>query len=549
MMKKILVLAGLLCSMLGYAQMSGFETDGMPTVQFQRRLCILNEEGTEAHPHTRTAQDQSHACLRATGSPKIVVCLAQFPDVKFTVAQDKEALIQEFDTFFNGKGIGAGDNTHSVADYFRGMSNEAFTPEFVITEPVTLSQNRSYYGNSKGANRRTTFRNEALDSLASQIVDRVEELDTNDDGMVDGVIIVFTGCGANVGDENGMHPACWTTSLTRKKITYATELISPELLGMGDNAKLNGIGVFVHEMSHMLGLPDFYDLNYKAPGMDYWSLMDYGEYWNNGYHPTPYTAYERHFMGWLPLVELSEPTIVENMKAIGDGGSAYVIYNEGNRNEYYILENRTVNDPWSRNLCTSLGSGMMIYHVDYDAQAWSSNKINTNINRQRMTIIPANGHFELCDNLMDDMSKYISELRGQLWPLKDVESVLAYWGLAGNNALTDEERTQGDRIAPAARLHTPNADGTYLMHKPITDIAFDNATQTISFSFMGGSSTGVHAPCLGDALHGDALYKVYGMDGRLVQTCSESALHSLPKGIYVLKNLSTGETSKRFVGR
>ena len=549
-MKQILAVFMLMFAVNAFAQFSELDLGGMPTIPVERQLCILHDE--EEHlgrTIQRTASTQENACLRATGSPKIVVCLAQFPDVKFTVAQDKEALMQKFDTFFNGKGIGAGDNTHSVADYFRGMSNEAFTPEFVITEPVTLSQNRSYYGNSMGATRRTTFRNEALDLLASQIADRVEELDTNDDGKVDGVIIVFTGCGANVGDNNGMHPACWTSSLTRKGISYATELISPELLGMGENAKLNGIGVFVHEMSHMLGLPDFYDLNYKAPGMDYWSLMDYGEYWNNGYHPTPYTAYERHFMGWLPLVELSEPTIVENMKAIGDGGSAYVIYNEGNRNEYYILENRTVNDPWSRSLCTSLGSGMMIYHVDYDAQAWSSNRINTNISRQRMTIRPANGHFELCDNLMDDMSMYISELRGHLWPLKNVESVLAYWGLAGNNALTDEERTQGDRIAPAARLHTPNADGTYLMHKPITDIAFDNATQTISFSFMGGSSTGVHAPCLGDALHGDAIYKVYGIDGRLVQTCSESALHSLPKGIYVLKNLSTGETSKRFVGR
>ncbi|MBR6699272.1 MAG: M6 family metalloprotease domain-containing protein [Bacteroidaceae bacterium] len=556
MKKKILVLAGLLCSMLGYAQMSGFETDGMPTVQFQRRLCIQHEDEAEGRSVARTAPDQSHACLQAFGSPKIVVCLAQFPDAPYTVAADNESLKQLFGTFFNGNGIGAGENPYSVADYFRAMSNGQFTPEFVITDPVTLSKNRSYYGDANGSSLRSAFRNEALDSLSLRIADRVDELDTNGDGKIDGVIIVFTGCGANVGDENGMHPACWTSAITRGSVTYATALISPELLGMDytaqggpNNAKLNGIGVFVHEMSHMLGLPDFYDINYKAPGMDYWSLMDYGEYWHNGYRPTPYTAYERNFMGWLPLVELSEPTFVDNMKAIGDGGSAYVIYNDGNRNEYYVLENRTVNDPWSRSLCTSLGSGLMIYHVDYDASAWGSNRINTNTSRQRMTIIPANGHFELCDNLADDYDKYLSELRGHLWPLKDIESVLAYWGIRGNNALTDEERTDGGRIAPAARLHTPNTDGTYLMHKPITDITFDDAKQTISFSFMGGTSTGIEDPCIGTPLTGDAVLRVYGIDGRLVQTCKESAIHSLPKGMYVLKNLSTGETSKRFVGR
>ena len=555
-MRSLFAVLGIFLAMHSYAQFDNYNFDGAPTIPVTRQLCVLSDDSASAHHVTRTAAVQAHAPMSSFGSPKIVVCLVQFPDAPFTVAQDSTGLKQLFNTFFNGNGQGAGDNPFSIADYFRDMSNGQFTPEFVITDPVTLSKQRSYYGESNGSGRRTTFRNEALDSLAFQISEKVDELDTNGDGKVDGVVIVFTGCGANVGDDNGMHPACWTSSLTRGGVTYATELIAPELLGLDDsanggenNAVLNGIGVFVHEISHMLGLPDFYDLNYRAPGMDYWSLMDYGEYWNNGYHPTPYTAYERNFMGWLPLVELSEPTYVDNMRAIGDGGSAYVIYNDGNRNEYYILENRTVNDPWSRSLCTSLGSGMMIYHVDYDATAWSSNRINTNMNRQRMTIIPANGHFELCDNLMEDMSMYTSELRGHLWPLKNVESVLEYWGLAGNNALTDEERTDGDRIAPAARLHTPNADGSYFMHKPITDIAFDSNSMTASFSFMGGSSTGVHAPCLGDALPGETLYKVYGMDGRLVQTCRESAVHSLPKGIYVLKNLSTGETSKRFVGR
>jgi hypothetical protein len=150
---------------------------------------------------------------------------------------------------------------------------------------------------------------------------------------------------------------------------------------------------------------------------------------------------------------------------------------------------------------------------------------------------------------MHDGDKYASELRGHLWPLKDVESVLAYWGIRGNNALTDEERTEGSRIAPAASLHTPNVDGTYLMHKPITGISYDKTMKTASFSFMGGSSTGIDEIGSAEGYAGDAIMTVYSIDGRMVLKCSENALETLPKGIYVIRNLITGETKKCFIGR
>lgn len=550
-MKRIVIALGLLMAMNLYAQIDENALDGMPTINIDRRPCILTEDGDDVASSRiaqHTASTQQQACLSAMGSPKILVCLADFSDVKFSVGENAAAVKDVFDVFFNGKDIGAGDNPHSVSDYFRAMSGDQFTPEFVIMDPVTLSHERKYYGEVSGSGRRTTYRNEALTLLAPQVQNRIDELDTNGDGKIDGVIIVFPGCGANVGDKEGMHPVCWTGSVTLSGVTYATELLSPELLGQDENAKLNGIGVFVHEMSHMLGLPDFYDLNYKAPGMDYWSLMDYGEYWNNGYHPTPYTAYERNFMGWMPLVELSEPQYIASMKSIADGGSAYIIYNDGNRNEYYVLENRNDSDPWSMSLSKSLGAGLMIYHVDYDASAWSSNNINTNVSRQRMTIVPANGHFEISENFSDDAAKYISELRGHLWPLKDKSSVVAYWGIAGNNELTDTERTEGDRVAPAAVLHTPNTDGTYLMHKPITYIEYDDKNQTVSFSFMGAKETGISDVGDGFGSWQNAFLKVYTVDGRMVAKDNEAKLETLPSGVYILRNTVTGETTKRFVG-
>ena len=546
-MKKSITLLGLLCALNSFAQVGVSPDESMPTKKYKREYCIINDDHGA---NTRCAATQDKAQLRATGSPKIVVCLANYADVKFTVANSNDSVVAVFNTFFNGRGVGAGQNKHSVYDYFNEMSGGIFTPEFIITEPVTLSRERSYYGDKYGSSRRSKFRDEALTLLAPQIKDRIGELDTNDDNKIDGVIIIFPGCGANVGDENGMHPACWTNNLTNSGITYATELVAPELQGFdhtedgGENeAVINGIGVYLHEMSHMLGLPDFYDINYKGAGMDRWSLMDYGEYWMDGYEPTPYTAYEKNFLGWLSLIELSEPANIINMKAINDGGSAYIIYNEGDRNEYYILENRTTYDPWTSSLCASLGNGLMIYHVTYDANAWSSNRINTDVNRQRMTIIPANGHFEIIDNF-DSSEKYFSEMRGHLWPLSDRESVLKYWGIRGNNSLTDEERTEGDRIAPAARLHNPNTDGTYFMHKPITNIAFeDDSQRSISFTFNGGDASAIE-DVINNTTH---KYTYYSIDGRYIVSGDKEMMRTLPSGLYIVRNITTGEVQKRYV--
>ena len=218
-MRKVFSIIALLFGINTYAQFHNTTTEGIPSIGVKRQHCVIMENEHEEGSLTRPASVQTLAPLRATGSPKIVVCLAQFEDVKFSVADSEDSVVKVFDIFFNGKDIGAGENPFSVADYFRDMSGGMFTPEFVIMEPITVSKERAYYGDAKGSSRRATFRDEALDSLASKIEDKLSELDTDEDGKIDGVVIVFTGCGANVGDENGMHPACWTSSVKRKGIT------------------------------------------------------------------------------------------------------------------------------------------------------------------------------------------------------------------------------------------------------------------------------------------------------------------------------------------
>jgi M6 family metalloprotease-like protein len=73
--------------------------------------------------------------------------------------------------------------------------------------------------------------------------------------------------------------------------------------------------------------------------MDLWSIMDYGQYGNNGYAPAPMTNYEREFMGWLQIEELTEAGWL-TLDPLGTGGKGYKIVNPENANEYYVIENR-----------------------------------------------------------------------------------------------------------------------------------------------------------------------------------------------------------------
>ena len=205
----------------------------------------------------------------------------------------------------------------------------------------------------------------------------------------------------------------------------------------------DGIGVFCHELSHALGLPDFYDTNDKAFGMDYWSIMDYGQYAVNSFTPVNYTAYERDFMQWQPIEELKKPCTLR-IPCFSKGGHGYKIVNDANPNEYYVLENRQ-DYGWDR-LCKTRGHGLMVTHVDYDRSAWLANRVNTNASHQRMTIIPANNKL-IGGNNFTTVEEWTESLKGNLYP-----------GTTENHELTDES-------TPASVVFS----GGY-MGKPIYDI-------------------------------------------------------------------------------
>ncbi len=416
------------------------------------------------------------APLKATGTQEVPVVLVAFADKAFTAADSTDAGVNAYyELFCNGTMDGnlyTGHGSHgAVRDYFVEQSDSAFFPHFTVIGPVTLENGYATYGANSGSTRDTgysQFRNEAI-TLAQEAYDGSwDDFDNDGNGTVDMIFFVYAGLGEhNGGDDDCLWAKESTAAVTINGTTYSCSGVTCECRtntkdsdGNVLTTKTDGVGVFVHELSHALGLPDFYDTNSVAFGMDLWSVMDYGNYGNNGYNPGNYTAYERDFMGWRQVIDIEEPCIL-TIPCFADGGTGYRITNDENSDEYYIIENRQAKG-WDDKVCT-MGHGLQVTHVDYSASRWTSNTVNTDADHQRMTIIAANNSY-LGTNSASSSSEWVTCLGGNLYP-----------GTSLNYSLTDES-------TPAAEVYTTGS----LMHKPIRDITEnEDSTVTICFRTYG----------------------------------------------------------------
>lgn len=419
------------------------QTDGSYATISQTELSLLRCEGNAlrtAVDNRRAAKAKHRAPL--TGEKKGLVILVNFTDNAFTVENPQKA----FYDYFNKAGYNDYGMTGSVSDYFLQQSYGQFNLKFDVAGPYTLPHNMVYYGGPSGSYHDARPQEMIGDAVQLADVD-VDfcQYDWDADGEVDQVFVIYAGYGENYGaPANTIWPHESSISyqgLVLDGMNIGTYATSCELFG-NKGTDLDGIGTACHEFSHCLGIMDHYDMNGKNFGMGTWDVMCRGTYNNDGRTPAAYTAYERWVNGWLEPVEVNSGTRITGMKALTDAPEAYILYNEGNRNEYYLLENRQ-----QKGFDASLGGhGLLVVHVDYDKDSWKGNTINSG-DIQRMTIIAADEEYEYAST---------SSLAGDPFP-----------GTTGKMALQDF-------TSPKAIVNCPNADGSLLMRKGIESIKEDD---------------------------------------------------------------------------
>lgn len=409
-----------------------------------------------------------------SGTVRSLVILVSFSDNTFVTPQPDSA----FHHLLNQKGYNAGRHIGSVSDYYTFNSGGQFTPEFVVAGPVKLNNPMSYYG-ANFENR--DIRPRDMVKEACQAVDATvdfSQFDNNGDGIVDNVYIFFAGKGeADGGGVNSIWPhsyaltGSYSLTLDGKKIeTYGC---SAELDGSGT---MTGIGVFTHEFGHVLGLPDFYDVDGDDNGNgfdpDAWSLMAYGSYNRNGCVPPVLTLIERYLMGWAEPIELSAPASL-SLSPLVSSNQGYII-NTTNSKEFFLLENRQqLANTWDEYIPHH---GMLVYHIDardnattdiddYGTkknytfeQLWQHNLVNAIKDHQCADIEEADNSRIAYNGF--NYASFVTGMKGDAFP-----------GLNSITALTD-------RTAPS--MNTWDSTAT---NKPITGIT-EQVGGDIYFDFL-----------------------------------------------------------------
>ena len=504
------------------------------------------EKQAKANKVRREPMTPDNSLLPSLGKHKIPVILVEFSDVEFSVENPKAT----FDKYLNGKELfnketdpEMGQNYASVAKYFKDMSFGKFEPEFEVFGPVNLGKPLATYGAGYSSQENMGL---LLTDACTAVDDEVDftQYDSNDDGNIDLIYIIYAGFSQSIAGNSTdcIHPKSGYLSLAKSfdGMDVKRYGVNNELNGTpADQANgpiINGIGLFCHEFSHCMGLPDLYPKSGSIAeacinqNMDYWSLMDAGEYTANGYRPTAYTAWERERLGWMEIGTLTGPSNVE-LKSLDEGGAAFRIYNDKDEtgHEYYIVEN-VQNNGWNKNL---FGNGLMVTHVDYLSSQFSLGgcKVNNTEGHPRMHVMAADGMFVpeyfLGSTIEDSYITFLKEHNadlvakygGQVFSIDDYKAEATgdlFPGTSNATSLTDDSQPM--------KAWTYNGE---TMGKPITDITNDTEKGIVSFKFMGGGEPvdGINEVTVNKTTDN----RVYSISG----TYMGNDINSLPKGIYI----------------
>ena len=465
-----------------------------------------------------------------TGSPKALVILVEFKDVKFKTS-DPVATFTHYLKGAEGEAAPEANNAYvtnvtkgmvnhgSVSQYFNDMSQGKFTPQFDIVGPVTVSKNSAYYGSNTGgtdANFKEMIA-EACKNVSTNV--NFADYDQDNDGYIDLVYIIYAGYSESFGGNSAdcLWPKSGSATFNEPGTNISLKLngkmisrygINNELNGTPKNwiegkPLLNGIGLFCHEFSHTMGLPDLYP-TVEASRVDnqnpeYWDLMDGGEYTYNGYFPTPYSPWEMDVMGWTAPIELEDEAKQVSLTSYASDRTAYKI--NGENNEYLLIQNIQT-DGWWSGITQAFKTGMLVWRIDYPYDVVSlGNRLNNEIGKPNVMIVPADG---------DVISDY-NHGDGKQW--------------------TDAQYKESLKGDPFPGTKNKTELLSVKLNKSTLEKPFYNIKETdgvITFDYLKDFATGIDSPVIQQNEEKDT--RIFTLDGRYLGT----DVSQLTKGVYII---------------
>lgn len=393
----------------------------------EKTLEPLSKEQREALEKEGLARQARRAQQQVNGigdepnpAPRGLVILANFKDVQFITPKDTLDSMLNANHFTRSYGYDyefinpqTGQTTvyhfdysseGSARKYFHDQSYGQYNPQFDVVGPVTVSQNASYYGSNNNQNA-VKMITEACKLADEQGVD-FSQYDNDNDGYVDFVYVIYAGFGeSDGGPEWTIWPHAWDISAYKYK--HDGKTLSRYACGseLSFYSKIYmGIGIFCHEFSHVLGLPDLYETNNPQTGIHTlweWDELDYGPYNNDANTPPSYSAYERFYMKWLTPRLLKDPEYVV-LHPINEGKGESLLISTANTHNmvgwdpnpttFYLLEVRK-QEGWD---VATPGDGMLITKIQYNRNNWVGNNVNNNYRSMGVDILEAEENTNTC---------------------------------------------------------------------------------------------------------------------------------------------------------
>lgn len=338
------------------------------------------------------------------GNVRACVILVEYADTPFTSADPKD----QFTRLCNEKGYSDYGSCGSAKDYYEACSGGKFSPTFDVYGPVKLQHEAKWYVGADdptlpGANKNARFGyaiKEAIEALDDEVDFSIYDYDNN--GEIDNIFFFYSGYGqADTGNPELVWPhqaSYWrytdmyagTIGLDRlyadgvEMTTYACscELNGSRSITAAMRPWIDGIGAFCHEYGHVLGLPDMYEtvssgVSTKTPGN--YTVMDHGSYNALSTCPPLFSSYEKWVCNWVEYGDMENGNDYTLYPLASDEANCYRIRvarpgigTVRYYPEYYILECRTA-EGWDKTIPTT---GMLIWHINYDANSWIGNQVN-----------------------------------------------------------------------------------------------------------------------------------------------------------------------------